>query len=319
MGETFKRIKRAGAILSIPLVLSTCEKEKMPQPSEAEASQALPSLEELKEEMFWRIFHPEQKGEVRLGLEEVEEIKEYWKREYTENFRLRESLAKGYQAMQLYIQKLREIFRQKGVPGEYIFLALGESHWDPEAVSPQGAIGAFQVLPSTAKRFGFIKEDLFDPLENAKVAAENLAYLYDIFGDWDLVLSGYNGGFTWQYKEQRSPANRSYEDFLTFLAGKINDIRCQLNEEDLIHLVEKGQTLLGLSRYYGVELEELKKLNGLKSEKIYRGQKLLIPRSEKALKRFFYKNGGGILENLKYPPKFDAIYELIERDYVQSE
>lgn len=41
--------------------------------------------------------------------------------------------------------------------------------------------------------------------------------------------------------------------------------------------IERGDTLWGLSREYGVSIEEIKKANGLEGDTIYAGKKLVIP------------------------------------------
>lgn len=45
----------------------------------------------------------------------------------------------------------------------------------------------------------------------------------------------------------------------------------------VVHVVKKGETLATISRRYGVSLERIKKVNNLKTSKIYRGQRLYIP------------------------------------------
>lgn len=68
-----------------------------------------------------------------------------------------------------------------------------ESRYEPRAVSPRGAIGLMQLLPSTAKRFG--AQDPFDPVQNVAAGAAYLKWLMGFFGeDLELVLAGYNAG-----------------------------------------------------------------------------------------------------------------------------
>ncbi len=68
-----------------------------------------------------------------------------------------------------------------------------ESRYQPAAVSPRGAIGLMQLLPSTARRFG--AEDPFDPGQNVAAGAAYLKWLMAFFDDdLELVLAGYNAG-----------------------------------------------------------------------------------------------------------------------------
>lgn len=68
-----------------------------------------------------------------------------------------------------------------------------ESNYDPKAVSPKGAIGLMQLLPSTARRFGIT--DPFVVRDNIYAGASYLKWLMNFFkGDLELVLAAYNAG-----------------------------------------------------------------------------------------------------------------------------
>ncbi|WP_220550323.1 lytic transglycosylase domain-containing protein [Stenotrophomonas lacuserhaii] len=68
-----------------------------------------------------------------------------------------------------------------------------ESAFNPQAVSPAGAVGLMQLMPATARRFGV--RDRFDPAQNLRGGAAYLAWLLTHFNhDLDLALAAYNAG-----------------------------------------------------------------------------------------------------------------------------
>lgn len=67
-----------------------------------------------------------------------------------------------------------------------------ESGYNKYAVSPKGAQGLMQLIPSTASRFGV--RNAFDPKENIEAGVRYLKLLQDMFGDDRLALAAYNAG-----------------------------------------------------------------------------------------------------------------------------
>ncbi len=71
-------------------------------------------------------------------------------------------------------------------------VAKVESNFNPTAVSPKGAMGIMQLIPSTARLVGV--NNPFDPVENIYGGAKYLRMLLDEFGDLKLSLAAYNAG-----------------------------------------------------------------------------------------------------------------------------
>jgi soluble lytic murein transglycosylase-like protein len=84
--------------------------------------------------------------------------------------------------------------REHGVDARLLAaVAHRESRGNPNAVSPVGACGLMQLMPSTARYFGV--QNIFDPRQNVFAGARYLRTLLDTFhGDLDLTLAAYNAG-----------------------------------------------------------------------------------------------------------------------------
>lgn len=91
---------------------------------------------------------------------------------------------------------MREASQAHGIEFELLqALIATESGFDPAAVSPRGAVGLMQVLPTTAERYGAQAAQLTDPRTNIRAGTRHLRSLMDRFpGRLDLALAAYNAG-----------------------------------------------------------------------------------------------------------------------------
>ena len=84
------------------------------------------------------------------------------------------------------------------IPLEIKYLAIVESALNPRAKSRVGATGLWQFMFTTGKMHGLdvssYVDERMDPERSTEAAAQYLASLYKVFGDWDLVLASYNSG-----------------------------------------------------------------------------------------------------------------------------
>ena len=96
-----------------------------------------------------------------------------------------------------WIRRLKPIFASERVAPELVWIAQVESSFNPEAVSPSGATGLYQLMPVTAQSMGLRlrpQDERKNAEKNARAAAAYLRYLYQKFKDWPLTLAAFNAG-----------------------------------------------------------------------------------------------------------------------------
>jgi membrane-bound lytic murein transglycosylase D len=84
------------------------------------------------------------------------------------------------------------------MPQELIYLAMIESNFNPNAQSPAKAVGLWQFMSATARRFGLTVggrvDERRDPARATDAALSYLTSLYNRFGSWYLAAAAYNSG-----------------------------------------------------------------------------------------------------------------------------
>lgn len=93
---------------------------------------------------------------------------------------------------------LSKMLNDQGMPRDLIFLAMAESGFRNVARSWAKAVGPWQFMPFTGRKFGldvgFYHDERRDPLKATVAASKYLRTLYGMFDSWELAMAGYNAG-----------------------------------------------------------------------------------------------------------------------------
>lgn len=188
-----------------------------------------------------------------------------------------------------YAPVLSKIMADNGLPRDLIYLAMAESGFQNHAKSWAKAVGPWQFMPYTGRKFGlnidWYIDERRDPLKATIAAANYLKTLYNLFGSWELAAAGYNAGEGkiarairmyrtedfWKMSKGRylRPETKNYVPKIMALAiiGKnlhkfgFNEIQFEkaLDYEEI--LVKGNSDLYDVAEVLGLEFEELKRYN----------------------------------------------------------
>lgn len=120
-----------------------------------------------------------------------------------------------------YIPIMKQIFDANGLPTDLVYLAMIESGFNNAAYSHRHAVGPWQFIRGTAKRYNlnidWWIDERRDPLKATVAAAQYLKDLYDMFNSWFLAAAGYNAG---ENKIKRAIRRHQTQDFWELKNGR---------------------------------------------------------------------------------------------------
>ena len=162
--------------------------------------------------------------------------------------RYRPSLSTGLSSALRRLDQLRPllipILEDEGIPQEIAAVVVVESGGRSTALSPKGALGLWQLMPDTARRYGLVvtpaRDERLDVDRSTRAAARYLRDLYQQFGSWPLALAAYNAG---EQRVQRAVERAGSSDFI-----QLSSLRLLPQEtRNYVPAVLSAMQLLGVS------------------------------------------------------------------------
>lgn len=113
-----------------------------------------------------------------------------------------------------YEKLMKKVLRDNGLPEDLFYIALIESGFSSHATSHAAAVGYWQFIRGTGKRYGLeinpFVDERRDPVFATQAAAEYFKGLYSVFGSWYLAMASYNVG---ENRVKREVMNHYTRDF----------------------------------------------------------------------------------------------------------
>jgi len=190
---------------------------------------------------------------------------------------------------QPYKKMIVATLRDRGIPTELYYLAMIESGFVIHARSPMSAVGFWQFIPGTGRRYGLRVDNYVDerrdPRRATIAAAMYLSDLNNVFDSWYLALSAYNAGETrimnaimrgksrdfWQLVKDKQLPSETMDYIPKFMAAFLIGTNpekygfrkptAEANEELMAVSVPSPISLHTISEYAGVPLVTLQLTN----------------------------------------------------------
>lgn len=220
-------------IFSIILVVTSSKSDTTKFKSESISGVPIPEKIEFAGEQV-----PTQYFDVKEGLERELLVNRYW---HSQTLLL-------IKRAKRYFCLIEPILKKNHVPDDFKYLALAESGF-ANVVSPSGAVGFWQFIPTTGKQYGLEINSEVDERYNLEKSTEAACKFiidsYNAYGNWTLAAASYNCGRSGLSKQIQRQYSKNYYDLL-------------LNDETAryIYRIIALKLVIGNPSAYGFELSE---------------------------------------------------------------
>ena len=110
----------------------------------------------------------------------------------------KKSFQAGIRRSGRYLQMIRKVLHEEGLPPELAYLPMIESNFKTYAVSRAKAKGMWQFIRGTGRKYGLRSDwwvdERYDPIASTRAASSYLRDLSGMFGDWHLPSASYTAG-----------------------------------------------------------------------------------------------------------------------------
>ena len=157
------------------------------------------------------------------------------------------NFARGVARSARYVDDFRQIFREEGVPEEIVFLPHVESSFRWDARSSVGALGMWQFMASTAKRYMVVDQavdERLDPHTAARSAARYLKESYSQLNAWPLAVTSYNHGIDGMKNAVRETGSRDIAHIIEHYRGPLFGFAGRNFYPELLAVNEVAESLL---------------------------------------------------------------------------
>ncbi len=176
-------------------------------------------------------------------------IKEDLEKEFFNNKHWKSNSGALFAKAQKWFPYIEPILKQQGVPDDFKYVAVIESHLS-NVISPAGAAGFWQLMPASAQNYGLeVNENVderFDVEKATYAACRHFKDGYAVFHNWTLSAAAYNlgiGGIQNALKKQNS--NNYYDLILNTQTGSF------------VYRILAYKTLLSNPAHFGIKKKKL--------------------------------------------------------------
>jgi len=175
---------------------------------------------------------------------------EYWVDYFTG--RGRPHFERYLERSNFFIPYIAPLLKQNGMPEDMVYLAMIESGFNNFARSHAKAVGPWQFISATGKRYGLMVnwwvDERRDIRKSTLAAVQYLKDLYQIFGTWELAAASYNAG---EAKVARGVRRFGTRDFWTIARHRFlrPETRDYVPKIIAAALISKNRTQFGFPDY----------------------------------------------------------------------